>query len=296
MKLADSAIDNKVVTLVLTVVILGGGLLAYQSMSRLEDPEFTIKDALVITPYPGATAYEVEEEVTDEIETGGPASSASSTRSSPSRIRGLSTVTVSIKNKYDQAPCRRSGTSCAARSATRRATCLPGPARRSSSTTTATCTASSSPSTATSTRTRSSRRSSTCCGASSLLVQDVAKVETFGERVEAIYVEPSRDRHVAARHLRQTSSSTSCGRRTSSPTPAGSRSARSSSPSIRPASCSAVEDFENQLLLSGGSEQIYLRDVATVRRGYVEPPANLMRYDGRRRSGSASPPSPAATS
>ena len=50
------------------MTILGGGLLAFQRMSRLEDPEFTIKDALVFTPYPGATAYEVEEEVTDEIE------------------------------------------------------------------------------------------------------------------------------------------------------------------------------------------------------------------------------------
>ena len=68
MKLADSAIDNKVFTLVLTVVILGAGVMAFQGMSRLEDPEFTIKDALVVTPYPGATAFEVEEEVSDSIE------------------------------------------------------------------------------------------------------------------------------------------------------------------------------------------------------------------------------------
>ncbi len=45
MKLADTAIDNKVFTLVLTVVILGAGVMAFQGMSRLEDPEFTIKDA-----------------------------------------------------------------------------------------------------------------------------------------------------------------------------------------------------------------------------------------------------------
>ena len=44
MKLADSAIDNKVFSLVLTVVILGAGVMAFQGMSRLEDPEFTIKD------------------------------------------------------------------------------------------------------------------------------------------------------------------------------------------------------------------------------------------------------------
>ena len=62
------ALDNRVVTIVLTIALLLGGLKAFQGMSRLEDPEFTIKDALVITPYPGATATEVEEEVSDTIE------------------------------------------------------------------------------------------------------------------------------------------------------------------------------------------------------------------------------------
>ena len=45
-----------------------GGIQAYGGLSRLEDPEFTIKDGLVNTPYPGATAAEVEEEVSDRIE------------------------------------------------------------------------------------------------------------------------------------------------------------------------------------------------------------------------------------
>lgn len=63
--LARFFIEKRVVTWVLTVVLLLGGLSAFQGMSRLEDPEFTIKDALVITPYPGASATEVEEEVTD---------------------------------------------------------------------------------------------------------------------------------------------------------------------------------------------------------------------------------------
>ena len=34
-------------------LIVAGGLVAYQQMGRLEDPEFTIKEALIITPYPG---------------------------------------------------------------------------------------------------------------------------------------------------------------------------------------------------------------------------------------------------
>ena len=73
MNLADWALRNRTTTLVLTTVMLVGGVQAYQSLSRLEDPEFTIKDALINTPYPGATAAEVEEEISDRIEKGGPA-------------------------------------------------------------------------------------------------------------------------------------------------------------------------------------------------------------------------------
>jgi multidrug efflux pump subunit AcrB len=45
-----------------------GGIIAYQNIGRLEDPEFTIKQALIITPYPGASAEEVAKEVTNPIE------------------------------------------------------------------------------------------------------------------------------------------------------------------------------------------------------------------------------------
>ena len=101
MNIAESSINNKTVTLVLTAVLLVGGLQAYQSMSRLEDPEFTIKDALVITPYPGASAAEVEEEVTDEIEMAVQKLGQLDEIESKSD-RGLSTLTVTIKSKYDK--------------------------------------------------------------------------------------------------------------------------------------------------------------------------------------------------
>ena len=68
MNIAEVSIEKKVVTLTLTVMLVLGGLVAYQSLGRLEDPEFTIKDALVTTSYPGASAEEVEQEVSDVIE------------------------------------------------------------------------------------------------------------------------------------------------------------------------------------------------------------------------------------
>ena len=65
---AKLAFDRSIVTWVAIALLLLGGIQAFNTMARLEDPEFTIKDAVVITPYPGASAEEVEEEVTDRIE------------------------------------------------------------------------------------------------------------------------------------------------------------------------------------------------------------------------------------
>ena len=53
---AKIALDRDVVTWVVTFLLLFGGIQAFMTMPRLEDPEFTIKDAVVITPYPGASA------------------------------------------------------------------------------------------------------------------------------------------------------------------------------------------------------------------------------------------------
>ena len=60
MKITEFALKNRVVPIILTLALFLGGLKAFQGMSRLEDPGFTIKDALVITPYPGAAATECE--------------------------------------------------------------------------------------------------------------------------------------------------------------------------------------------------------------------------------------------
>ena len=101
MNLADFALRNRTTTLVLTVVMLAAGLQYFNSMSRLEDPEFTIKDALVLTPYPGASAAEVAEEVSDEIEIA--AQQLGQLKEVESKSdRGLSTVTVTIKDRYDK--------------------------------------------------------------------------------------------------------------------------------------------------------------------------------------------------
>jgi len=68
MNLTDFSLRNRTPVVVLTIVALYAGMQSFSSLPRLEDPEFTIKEALVVTPYPGASPYEVEQEVSNEIE------------------------------------------------------------------------------------------------------------------------------------------------------------------------------------------------------------------------------------
>ena len=68
MNIAEYFIRNKVISWVLILVLLIGGILAYGDLGRLEDPEFTVKEAVIITQYPGASAQQVEEEVTYLLE------------------------------------------------------------------------------------------------------------------------------------------------------------------------------------------------------------------------------------
>lgn len=50
------------------VVFIVGGMFAIYDMSKLEDPEIAVKSAIVVTAYPGASAYDVELEITDVLE------------------------------------------------------------------------------------------------------------------------------------------------------------------------------------------------------------------------------------
>ena len=99
MNIAEYSIRNSVVTWVVTISLLVVGYTSFQKLSRLEDPEFTIKDAIVLTPYPGASPQEVEEEVTNQIESA--AQELGQVLKVESRSsRGLSYVKVSIKYHY----------------------------------------------------------------------------------------------------------------------------------------------------------------------------------------------------
>ncbi len=62
------ALDNRKLVNFLVICLVVGGILAYNSMSKLEDPAIKVKQAMVVTTYPGASAHQVELEVTDVLE------------------------------------------------------------------------------------------------------------------------------------------------------------------------------------------------------------------------------------
>ena len=68
MDISKWGFQNRNLVYFLVAVLLAGGALACYQMSKLEDPEIKVKQALVVTVYPGASAHKVELEVTDVLE------------------------------------------------------------------------------------------------------------------------------------------------------------------------------------------------------------------------------------
>ncbi|PSV23626.1 MFS transporter [Photobacterium leiognathi subsp. mandapamensis] len=97
--IATYFIKNKVISWMLTLIFLVGGTFSFFGLGQLEDPAFTIKDAMVVTAYPGATPQQVEEEVTYPIEKAIQQLTYVDEVNSISS-RGLSQITVTMKNNY----------------------------------------------------------------------------------------------------------------------------------------------------------------------------------------------------
>jgi len=278
-KITELALGNRVVTIVLSIVLLLGGLLAFQGMSRLEDPEFTIKDALIITPYPGASATEVEEEVTDNIELAIQQLAQLDEIESKSE-RGLSTVTVSIKDRYNKDTLPQVWDELRRKVGDVQRKLPPGAG----------------PSLVVDDfgdvfgvflvvygdeyNYAELKNVIDLLRKELLLVEDVAKINTFGERREAVYIELNRDLisqlgipiNAIIDELRQRNIVVNAGRVkigsefiTLSPT----------------GYFNDVYEFEELLIRGDGDTQFYLKDVAEIHRGYVEPQDHLIRYDGK---------------
>ena len=280
MSIAAFSLRNRTTVLVLTTVFLIGGLLAFNQLSWLEDPEFTIKEALIITPYPGGSAAEVEEEVTDEIEKAVQQLGQLKEVESKSD-RGLSTVTVRIKDQYDKNSLPQVWDEVRRKVADVQNQLPPGAA---ASTVVddfgdvyGIFLAISGPEYSFA----ELKEYAKLLRRELLLVQDVAKIDFWGDRREVVYVEPERDRmsqlgvlpsqimqSLQDKNIVADAGSAKVGREYIAIDPTG--------------TFASVGDIENLLILGRSSgQQTYLRDIATVRRGYLEPQDNVLRYDGK---------------
>ncbi len=103
MNIAEFTIKNKVLSVIVILVTLAGGWSAYQNMARFEDPEFTIRQALVVTGYPGASPREVALEITEPLEKAIQQMAEVDTIQSVS-TSGKSEITVEIK--YESSPSK----------------------------------------------------------------------------------------------------------------------------------------------------------------------------------------------
>ena len=99
MNLTEFSINNRVFTYFVVALFVVGGIAAFFQLGQLEDPDFTIKTAVIVTPYPGATPQEVELEVTDRIEKAIQELPELKHLYSISRP-GLSIIKVNIQQKY----------------------------------------------------------------------------------------------------------------------------------------------------------------------------------------------------
>ncbi|KAA5802440.1 efflux RND transporter permease subunit [Alkalicaulis satelles] len=99
MSVARLSIEKPVLTWMVILACLLGGIYGINTVAQLEDPAFTIKQAMVYTAYPGASAEEVEREVTERLETAiqqMPQLDAVRSKSQP----GMSEIRVEIRDRY----------------------------------------------------------------------------------------------------------------------------------------------------------------------------------------------------
>lgn len=100
MDIARASIDRPVTTWIIILVCLFGGIWGFFSLGRLEDPAFTIKQAVVVTQYPGASAEQVMTEVTEPLEAAIQGMGEVDTITSINRP-GVSRIDVEVRSTYD---------------------------------------------------------------------------------------------------------------------------------------------------------------------------------------------------
>ncbi|MEM1389606.1 MAG: efflux RND transporter permease subunit [Pseudomonadota bacterium] len=280
MNLAEFSIKNRLIMWLIILLSVAGGWSAYQTMPRFEDPEFTIRTAQILTQYPGATAEEVANEVSDPLETALQEMQEVEDITATSRA-GFSEIEVDIKFEFSPDKAALQGVWTKLRNKINDATPdLPPGASQ--------------PFvfdefgdvygvyyllTGDGYSYRELHEYAKALRKDLLQVDGVAKVSFAGEQDETIYVEISRERAAAlglslnnvfdALETQNTvlaAGDVKIGERRVDISPSG--------------SIGSVEAIQNLLVSTSSDGRLtYLRDIANVYRDYVDPPTQIIRYD-----------------
>lgn len=282
MNIAEHSIRKSLITWVMTILIVVIGWRSFDNLSRLEDPEFTIKEAVIYTPYPGASAAEVEEEVTNVIEKAcqelGQLDRVES-RSS----RGLSIVKAIMKDTYDKVTLPQIWDELRRKVNDYQGQLPPGAG----------------PSlvnddfgdvygvyvaiTGEGYTYKEIHEYAKLLQRELLKAQDVKRIVFYGVQPEAVYVEMRREKMaefgISPNNIYQALGAKNV------PVPSGNLTLGKEYIPVNPTGeFSSEQEFGNLIISSRSPDSdsvVYLRDVADITRGYQEPPKALLRYDGR---------------
>jgi len=101
MNIAEFSIKNQILSVIVILMSLIGGWSAYQNMARFEDPEFTIRTAVIFTQYAGGSPEQVAREITEPLETAlQQLQEVKEVRSKSSA--GLSEISVDVKYQFSK--------------------------------------------------------------------------------------------------------------------------------------------------------------------------------------------------
>ncbi|NLK20392.1 MAG: efflux RND transporter permease subunit, partial [Synergistaceae bacterium] len=279
MNLAEFSIRKSTVTWFFTLLIVLGGVWAYTGLGKLEDPAFTIKTAVIITSYPGASPLEVENEVTAHIESAAQKLGETDKVRSLSR-EGLSMVYVDIKPVYTARELPQIWDELRRKVADVQSSLPPGAG----------------PSrvnddygdvfgvyyalTGDGYTYRELEDHADFLRRELLLVEGVANVEIAGIQPETIFLEVDRSR--MARLGIGTGEIFGLLQAQNAVAGAGSAEVGPERIRISPTGYfSSVDSLSNMLLRGGDGRSIRLGDLAEITRGYMDPPMSAMRYNGR---------------
>lgn len=278
--IASYALKNRAVTLVLIFLILAGGLIAFDRLGRLEDPEFTIKEAVIYTLYPGATAEEVEQEITEPLETAVQQLKQLHEVRSISRA-GMSIIFAEIQDSYDKDTLPQVWDELRRKIEDATSGLPPG---------------SSTPYinddfgdvygiffaiTGDGYSQKELQEFTEDLRRELLLGDDVGRIDFWGFQQEVVYVETDRTR-MARLGIAPTAVFSTISQQ-NRVIDSGSVKAEKEDVKLRiTGDYNAVQDIGEQLINSGsGTSLIRIKDVANIERGFIDPATNLLRYNGK---------------